>query len=173
MSVNDNTRRERLVNSDNGSELLTVPQLATYLGIAERTIFLWAQQDKLPAFKLGSMWRFRRSDIDRWMETQRSGPTVSNESLSITAPIQPPVSKMKLDADERRAKEAVVEACISYIDYLMEEKERSVWTIEQLEDRFGEDCTEEALKRLVKQKKISITNVEGLNGLKVKAINRR
>ena len=162
-----------MVNSDNGSELLTEPQLATYLGIAERTIFLWAQQDKLPAFKLGSMWRFRRSDIDRWLETQRSGPTVSNESLSITAPIQPPVSKMKLDADERMAKEAVVEACISYIDYLMEEKERSVWTIEQLEDRFGEDCTEEALKRLVKQKKISITNVEGLNGLKVKAINRR
>ena len=63
MSVYDTKRRGRLVNSDNGSELLNVPQLATYLGIAERTIFLWAQQDKLPAFDLSNAKNILKDEL--------------------------------------------------------------------------------------------------------------
>ncbi len=163
-----------MVNPENGSELLSVGQIAEYLGMAERTIFLWAQQNKLPAFKLGTTWRFRRSDIDGWLETQRSGPEIpSNESRSITNPLTPPSTIKQQNNESIIEKEALIEACISYIYSLMEEQERSIWIVEQFEQRFGMDCAKEAVKRLVKKKEVSLKDVTDLNGRKVKAINRR
>ena len=50
-------------------------EVAKYLGMTERTIYLWAQQKKLSAFKVGSVWRFRRSDLERWLKSNRSGPS--------------------------------------------------------------------------------------------------
>jgi excisionase family DNA binding protein len=51
-------------------EILTLKELATYLKIAERTLYRLAQEHQLPAFKVGGSWRFRRADIDRWIEDQ-------------------------------------------------------------------------------------------------------
>jgi excisionase family DNA binding protein len=48
----------------NELDIMTLPELADYLSMAERTIYLWAQQGRVPAFKLGTSWRFRRSEID-------------------------------------------------------------------------------------------------------------
>ena len=55
------------MTSDNfeSGGLMGPAQVAKYLGIAERTVYLWAQQGKLPALKVGSVWRFRRSEVDR------------------------------------------------------------------------------------------------------------
>lgn len=170
-----------MVQSDNGSELLSVSQLASYLGIAERTIFLWAQQNKLPAFKLGSMWRFRRADIDEWLENQRSGPPMSNDSRSILDPIAPPSTKMRQREDEEIAEAALLEACVSYIHSIIkEETDRTVWTLDQfvkshnLEERFGDQCIELALKRLTKNKTITIkNNTKNEYGKQIKTIHRR
>lgn len=49
------------------SDLMTVEDVAGYLRVAERTIYDWAQKGEIPCGKLGSSWRFRRSDIDRWL----------------------------------------------------------------------------------------------------------
>ena len=34
----------------------------------------WAQEGTLPAFRLGRLWRFRRAEIDAWLESHRRGP---------------------------------------------------------------------------------------------------
>ena len=57
------------------SELMTLSEVAAYLNLRERTIYDWAQRGKLPAYKLGSAWRFRRADIESWLAQQRIGPT--------------------------------------------------------------------------------------------------
>ena len=169
-----------MVQSDNGSDLLSVSQLASYLGIAERTIFLWAQQNKLPAFKLGSMWRFRRSDIDQWLETQRSGPPVSHASSAITDPIAPPPTRKQLNEDEQIAEAALLEACVSFIHSIMqEETDRTVWAFNwfveryNLAERFGDECIETALKRLAKNKELAIKYTKDEYGRKVKTLHRR
>ena len=53
------------------SEILTLKDVAAYLKLAERTVYLYAQTGKLPGIKIGSAWRFRRSEIDQWLDAQR------------------------------------------------------------------------------------------------------
>ncbi|HOX03514.1 MAG TPA: helix-turn-helix domain-containing protein [Candidatus Paceibacterota bacterium] len=52
-------------------EILTLPELAAYLKLAERTVYSYAQRGFLPGVKVGSSWRFRRKDIEAWLEEQR------------------------------------------------------------------------------------------------------
>ena len=54
--------------------LMSIPQVAKYLGMTERTIYMWAQDEKIPAYKLGGMWKFKKSSIDEWVESCRVGP---------------------------------------------------------------------------------------------------
>jgi len=41
--------------------------MAAYLKAGKRTVYRLAAEAKLPAFKLGGMWRFRRRDLDEWI----------------------------------------------------------------------------------------------------------
>ena len=53
--------------------LLNVKQVAEYLQLKESTIYSWAQDAKIPAIKIGRTWRFRRSDLDAWLERHLRG----------------------------------------------------------------------------------------------------
>ena len=53
--------------TDAESEILTLEEVAAYLKAGKRTVYRLAQEGKIPAFKLGGTWRFRRSDLDRWI----------------------------------------------------------------------------------------------------------
>jgi len=48
-------------------EILTLDEVAAYLKAGKRTVYRLAAEGKLPAFKLGGTWRFRRSDLDEWI----------------------------------------------------------------------------------------------------------
>jgi excisionase family DNA binding protein len=54
--------------------LLTAREVAELLGFAAGTIVDWAEQDRIPHFKIGSALRFRESEIVDWIESQRRGP---------------------------------------------------------------------------------------------------
>ena len=45
---------------------MTLEEVATYLKLKPQTIYTWAQENRIPAAKLGKEWRFRKSMIDRW-----------------------------------------------------------------------------------------------------------
>lgn len=51
-------------------KILTVMEVATFLKVADKTVYTVAQQGELPAFKVRGQWRFRRTDIDAWMASQ-------------------------------------------------------------------------------------------------------
>ncbi len=50
--------------------VFTVQELAQYLRMKPLTIYKHASGGKLPGFKVGSHWRFKRSTIDQWIESQ-------------------------------------------------------------------------------------------------------
>jgi len=47
--------------------LLTVDQVARYLKVDKFTIYRLVTQKKIPAFRVGSQWRFKRTIIDAWL----------------------------------------------------------------------------------------------------------
>ena len=51
--------------------IMTLPELAAYLKLAERTVYGYAQRGILPGIKVGSAWRFRKVDVEAWLEQQR------------------------------------------------------------------------------------------------------
>lgn len=54
--------------------VMTVQEVADYLRVNQRTVYRLAVGRKLPGFKVGATWRFKRTDIDRWIEAQSSAP---------------------------------------------------------------------------------------------------
>ena len=53
-------------------EILTVPEVAILLKVAEKTVYTMAQKGQLPGFKVRGQWRFKRVDLDRWIEQQKA-----------------------------------------------------------------------------------------------------
>ena len=51
-------------------EVMDIRQAADYLGISSDTLYKYASDAFIPAFKLGNRWRFRRSRLDEWMDQQ-------------------------------------------------------------------------------------------------------
>ena len=50
--------------------VLTVQELARYLKMKPVTIYKHAKEGKLPGFKVGANWRFKKSTIDTWIAEQ-------------------------------------------------------------------------------------------------------
>ncbi|SHK03220.1 DNA binding domain-containing protein, excisionase family [Tangfeifania diversioriginum] len=47
-------------------EIMTLEEVAKYLKVKPQTIYTWAQNNKIPAAKLGKEWRFKKTVIDKW-----------------------------------------------------------------------------------------------------------
>lgn len=56
--------------STSDGEILTIKQVADYLKVIERTIYRLAAVKKIPAFKVGGMWRFSKAEINQWIQQQ-------------------------------------------------------------------------------------------------------
>lgn len=49
-------------------EVMDIRQASEYLGISPDTLYKYASEGTIPAFKLGNRWRFLRSALWTWME---------------------------------------------------------------------------------------------------------
>ena len=58
-------------------EVLDIRQAADYLGISADTLYRYASEGTVPAFRLGNRWKFKRSLLDAWM-VKMSGPKAAS-----------------------------------------------------------------------------------------------
>lgn len=49
---------------------MTVAEIADYLQISRAKIYAMAQAREIPCTKVAGQWRFKRDEIDRWMQAQ-------------------------------------------------------------------------------------------------------
>jgi len=56
--------------------LLTIREVSQLLNIKPSTLYLWAAQGRMPCFKLQGLVRFRREDLDQWLESCRTPAAV-------------------------------------------------------------------------------------------------
>jgi excisionase family DNA binding protein len=61
--------------------VMTVQEVADYLRVNQRTVYRLAATRRLPSFKVGANWRFKRADIERWIDGQMA-ENAAEESLN-------------------------------------------------------------------------------------------
>lgn len=53
-------------------DILTIEEVAKYLRVSERTVYDWAQKGEIPSGKIGTVWRFKKTEIERWVNERLS-----------------------------------------------------------------------------------------------------
>jgi len=56
----------------NHEPLLTTAAVAKWLGVAPRTVCLWAECEEIPAIKVGRQWRFHESAVRQWLQSPKA-----------------------------------------------------------------------------------------------------
>lgn len=51
-------------------EVMNIRQASHYLGVSPDTLYKYVSEERIPAFKLGNRWKFKKSILDTWMENQ-------------------------------------------------------------------------------------------------------
>ena len=52
------------------TDIMTIREVAGYLKLIEKTAYRLAAEGKIPGFKVGGSWRFRRREIEAWIDEQ-------------------------------------------------------------------------------------------------------
>ena len=151
------------------SGLMSLAEVSRYLGMSERTIYGWAQEGKIPAFKLGSAWRFRRSEVDEWLEGRRSG---GGSKVPITPDVDMDPTPWRVREMDEEEREALVRECRNAVEDMMTDPGRTAFPVDGLIEDFGVDAVREAVESLRKEKRIIVSDVKDRDGRKVKIIKR-
>jgi len=53
-------------------DILTIDEVAKYLRVSERTVYDWAQKGEIPSGKIGTVWRFKKSELEKWVNDRLS-----------------------------------------------------------------------------------------------------
>ena len=54
----------------NGHQLMTLREVAGYLGLHVMTVYKLTREGRIPSVKVGGQWRFKRDVLDEWLEAQ-------------------------------------------------------------------------------------------------------
>lgn len=55
----------------NESRWLSVEEIAHYLGVKKDTIYKWLKAGKIPAHKVGRLWKFKIEEVDHWVRSKK------------------------------------------------------------------------------------------------------
>ena len=77
--------KESLRNMADSREVMNIRQASQYLGVSPDTLYKYVGEQRIPAFKLGNRWRFKKSRLDQWMEEKSSQMELGTKSKSKSA----------------------------------------------------------------------------------------
>jgi len=64
-------------------DILTLEEVAKYLRVSERTIYDCAQKGEIPAGKIRTAWRFKKSEIDKWVNEKLASTGLNPQSAPV------------------------------------------------------------------------------------------
>ena len=78
---------------------LTTEEVLAYLQVNLRTVYRLIKAGKIPAVRVGRQWRFRKSDIDAWLDSQRprgASRALSTSSAGSPQPVRAPLDRPRI-----------------------------------------------------------------------------
>ena len=88
-------------------EFFTIDEVSEYLGIKKSSLYAKVERKEIPYYKVGRLVRFKKSDIDPWMEKFKSEPldlhakareilkSVSKNSIDIDSLVNKSIAEAK------------------------------------------------------------------------------
>jgi PTS system nitrogen regulatory IIA component len=72
-------------------EIMTLEEVADFLRVSDRTLYDWAQRGLIPAAKIGTSWRFKRNELDAWVNAKfdKTRKTILGDNFSISSILAP------------------------------------------------------------------------------------
>ncbi|MBY0354318.1 MAG: helix-turn-helix domain-containing protein [Rickettsiales bacterium] len=55
------------------SDIMTIKEVSEFLKLKEKTAYALAARGDIPGFKVGGSWRFRKSELEKWIKKQEAG----------------------------------------------------------------------------------------------------
>ena len=64
-------------------DILTIEEVAKYLRVSDRTVYDWAQKGEIPAGKIGTVWRFKKSEVENWVNAKLSSSSFNQNDSEV------------------------------------------------------------------------------------------
>ena len=119
-------------------EMMNIEEVAKFLKMSERAIYEWVKSNKIPAFKLGNTWRFKKSEIIGWMESNRTGPS----------PTKFPTSDIQPMRNQYMDKENQINLFTNKVEIEISRRPDGILSFDIFEEQFSKEVIKEGLKRL-------------------------
>lgn len=145
-------------------DIWTIEEVAGYLRVSERTVYDWVHRGEIPCGKIGSTWRFKRSEIEAWVDARLSKPPEEPAFEGVAAVL--PVDRVLLT--DLAAKEDVIEALLGCLERTQEVTDPGALRREML---AREDIMSTGMGHGLGVPHVRIASVKGL--VMAVAVNRR
>jgi len=67
---------------------LSVDEICKYLGIGKDTVYKWINKHGMPAHRMGRLWKFKKDQVDAWVEAGGAAATGTTEDQAETTRLQ-------------------------------------------------------------------------------------
>jgi len=129
-------------------KMITISELAELLSVTDRTVYQWANNGEIPAYKVGNSWRFVEEEVAEWLKKKRNIPDASVQSADA-----PPAR-----APEQKDWNVKVRECAERVNAFLHSQDEKVWVIDNIAIALNEDIilVKAAAKDLVRTEKCEI-----------------
>ena len=79
---------------------LTTEEVLEYLQVNLRTVYRLIKAGKIPAVRVGRQWRFRKRDIDAWLDSQRTQSGGGSAAATVATPTRQGRARVLVVDDE-------------------------------------------------------------------------
>ena len=61
---------------------LSIGEICTYLGVSNDTVYKWIDKYKMPAHRMGRLWKFKADEVDMWIKECGAFEIYKNEKTN-------------------------------------------------------------------------------------------
>lgn len=88
---------------------LTTEEVLEYLQVNLRTVYRLIKAGRIPAVRVGRQWRFRKADLDAWLDSQRRGSRhAAPSAASARVPLEGAGRRVLVVDDEESIRELLI-----------------------------------------------------------------
>jgi excisionase family DNA binding protein len=105
------------INFPNDEIFLTTEEVLEYLQVNLRTVYRLIKAGKIPAVRVGRQWRFRKRDIDAWLDAQRPRGERSASAMPSDRPARTPDRPRVLVVDDEASIRELLSKTLALAEY--------------------------------------------------------